>query len=74
MFQCSTTCGDGTQTRVLNCTSDGLEVDISNCGDASNYNTTQDCNLQDCPVFVTTAWSEVLIALYFVKSFCQLNT
>ncbi len=57
--QCSVTCGDGTQTRELTCIADNVEVSLSLCEGVGGVETTQDCNEQQCPSFVTGEWDEV---------------
>lgn len=45
---CSTTCGGGTKYRIMTCTKDDQEVDISECGRGVVANQTLLCNKKRC--------------------------
>ncbi len=46
-FQCSSSCGSGSRTRLIYCIKNGSTVDVSECGEDSIPETQEDC-LGDC--------------------------
>jgi hypothetical protein len=66
-FQCSKTCGGGTQTRSAHCVDErGWPKDESDCKQSDPPVVERPCGTQDCPKWVLGELSPVCFELYLV--------
>lgn len=66
-FQCSKTCGGGTQTRSAHCVDErGWPKDESDCKQSDPPVVERPCGTQECPKWVLGESSPVCFELYFI--------